>query len=761
MFELTQQSLHQWEALCTQDQPPYCTARCPLHLDGKGLCAAVEKGNFAKGREIVEKYIVLPRVLSAVCEAPCRSQCRRQEAGEALQLQLLEQACMTYGKKKQTGSRMAFLRKKTEKIAVIGAGMAGLCTALELGNRGYQVTLLEKAAQPGGRLLQVAAAQLPVDALEKDLKKLEQLGIQLETNCTVDEPMLQQLLQAYDAVYLSAAVVETLGLSLTIDRATLQTDTEKLFAGNSEPDSVQFITDASDGKKAAISIERYLQNASLTLKREQEGAFTSTLFTRTERFAPLAAIQPLDVHYTEAEAQQEAARCMQCRCTECLDACAFLRHYKRYPRLYAREVFNNSTIVMGIHGANELINSCSLCGQCKIVCPNGFDMGEICRVAREDMVARGKMPPSAHDFALMDMAFSNGEDYFLVRHQPGMTESNYALFPGCQMGASMPELVKQVYQDLTARLDGGVGLLLGCCGAIADWAGEQTQLQEELEKIRAAWRQLGQPKMITLCPSCYTAFQQAGIPAVSIVDILLEIGLPPQTVAQCGVLAVHDSCTTRFDRKLQDGVRQLAQQAGYTIEELPYAREKTHCCGYGGLTSLVNRAVGEETVQQCITQSPSDYLTYCVNCRDQFSRQGKTTRHLLELFYGIQAQPVADISARRIHRQRLKYELRKEIWGEDLQMPEPKIQYSISDAVRQQLNDRMILETDIVQILEHADATKEMIYDKARQVYFSSMRIGNVTFWIVFTKENGVYVIQNAYSHRMSFEECDVDGAVL
>ncbi len=70
MFELTQQSLHQWEALCTQDQPPYCTARCPLHVDGKGICAALEKGNFNKGREILEKYVLLPRVLSAVCEAP-------------------------------------------------------------------------------------------------------------------------------------------------------------------------------------------------------------------------------------------------------------------------------------------------------------------------------------------------------------------------------------------------------------------------------------------------------------------------------------------------------------------------------------------------------------------------------------------------------------------------------------------------------------------------------------------------------------------
>lgn len=761
MFELTQQSLHQWEALCTQDQPPYCTARCPLHLDGKGLCAAVEKGNFTKGREIVEKYIVLPHILSAVCEAPCRSKCRRQEAGEAVQLQLLEQACMAYGKKKQTGSRMAFVRKKAETVAVVGAGMAGLCTALELSVRGYHVTLLEKAAQPGGRLLQVSEQQLAAADLEKDLKKIEQSGITLETGHAVNETGLQELLAQYDAVYVSAAAMEDMALDVAIDRATLQTDMDKLFAGNSEQEGSSFITDASDGKKAAISIDRYLQKASLTLKREQEGAFASNLFTRTEQIAPLAAVQPQAIHYTEVEAQQEAERCIQCRCTECLDGCAFLRQYKRYPKQYAREVFNNSTIVMGIHGANGMINSCSLCGQCKVLCPNGFDMGEICKVARQDMVTRGKMPPSTHDFALMDMAFSNGDDYFLARHQPGTAESRYALFPGCQMGASMPQLVQQVYQDLSQRLDGGVGLILGCCGAIADWAGDQPLLQQELEKIRAAWQQLGEPQMITLCPSCYAAFQQADIPAVHIVTLLSELGLPMQSEQQNGVLAVHDSCTTRFDRSLQDTVRALAQQAGYTIEELPYSREKTHCCGYGGLTSMVNQEVNQATIQQCIGQSESDYLTYCVNCRDQFRSQGKTTRHILELLYGMDDTPVADISMRRMNRQRLKYQIRKEVWGDDVTMAEPKIQYHIADEVRQQLHERMILESDIIQILEHADATKEMIYHKERQLYFSSLRIGNVTFWVEFTIQDGVYEVLHGYSHRMSFEECDVNGAVL
>lgn len=175
-------------------------------------------------------------------------------------------------------------------------------------------------------------------------------------------------------------------------------------------------------------------------------------------------------------------------------------------------------------------------------------------------------------------------------------------------------------------------------------------LQQELEKIRAAWQQLGEPQMITLCPSCYAAFQQADIPAVHIVTLLSELGLPMQSGQQNGVLAVHDSCTTRFDRSLQDTVRALAQQAGYTIEELSYSREKTHCCGYGGLTSMVNQEVNQATIQQCIGQSESDYLTYCVNCRDQFRSQGKTTRHILELLYGMDDTPVADISMRRMNR---------------------------------------------------------------------------------------------------------------
>lgn len=76
---------------------------------------------------------------------------------------------------------------------------------------------------------------------------------------------------------------------------------------------------------------------------------------------------------------------------------------RRYPRVYARQVHNNASIVKGLHTANALINGCALCGQCEELCPENFSMAELCLSAREDMVERGYMPPTAHEFALEDM----------------------------------------------------------------------------------------------------------------------------------------------------------------------------------------------------------------------------------------------------------------------------------------------------------------------------------------------------------------------
>ena len=103
-----------------------------------------------------------------------------------------------------------------------------------------------------------------------------------------------------------------------------------------------------------------------------------------------------DRGYTASEAHAEAGRCLQCECLECVKACEYLQAFGSYPKKYLREIYNNEAIVMGSRLANNLINSCSLCGLCKEVCPNDLDMGAVIKEARERMVSRGKMLSLIH-----------------------------------------------------------------------------------------------------------------------------------------------------------------------------------------------------------------------------------------------------------------------------------------------------------------------------------------------------------------------------
>ena len=179
---------------------------------------------------------------------------------------------------------------------------------------------------------------------------------------------------------------------------------------------------------------------------------------------------------------------------------------------------------MGDHQLNKPMNACSLCGQCTVVCPNGFDMARVCHLARQNMVSTDKMPLAPHEFALLDMLFSNNEA-FLCRPQPGRNQCKYVFFPGCQAAAVAPATVRAAYEDLCSRLDGGVALMLGCCGAICDWAGRYEMYGQTKEFLDQELSKLGDPIVIAGCPSCRKEFcSHEGLQIRGIWEILEEIG---------------------------------------------------------------------------------------------------------------------------------------------------------------------------------------------------------------------------------------------
>jgi NADPH-dependent glutamate synthase beta subunit-like oxidoreductase len=771
---LTQSELHQVEDKCIQECAAECEAACPIHVDVRTVMAEISRGDFCAALKRLKKTLPYPGIIGRICPQPCRAVCKRGEVGDPISIAAIERACADWGDFTETPR---VLRKRGKRVAIVGGGLSGLTAAFDLARKGYGAVIYEAADCLGGRLWNLPEQVLPHNIIHGELAIVAQVGVQVRFNMPLRHDGLAGLRSEFDAVYLAiGASDETFDLALNeqgrvhIDSATFATGQDGIFAGGSLLRSVaewSFIQSVSDGRRAAISIDRYLQKVSLTASRINEGAYITQLYTNTQGVEPLPRVQMASLAdgYSREEASQEAKRCLLCECMECVKVCEYLAHYGRYPKIYAREIFNNLSIVMGARQGNLFTNSCALCSLCGAVCPTGLDMGTVVKDARQTMVKQKRMPPSAHEFALRDMQFSNSDKFTLTRNPPGAARSEYVFFPGCQLAGSSPNYVERVYTDLRDKL-GAVGLMLGCCGAPADWAGRVDLFQSVLANWRSQYDQLGTPRVILACSSCYQVFKTnlPGVDLVSLWELYDTPGWLDTFHAAVGgrpsAVSVHDPCTTRHEGGIQDNVRNILRRMGYQIEELPLSREKTECCSYGGLMWLANRDLAQAVVRRRIAESQADYVTYCAVCRDFFAAHGKRALHLLDLIYGRDLNELAErrnpgYSQRRENRARLKRKLLKDVWGEDMdgQSSYEDIRLIIAADVQERLEQRLILVEDIQKVIEFAERTDSKLLNRTTNRWLTHHKPDNVTYWVEYTQQGDAFIVHNAYSHRMEIVE--------
>lgn len=776
-----QDELRLLEEQCVQECAPACAAACPLHVDVRGVMAAAAQGDMAGALKLLMRTLPFPGIIGRVCERPCEAPCKRGEVGDVVQIRAIERACADLGGRRELPR---VLPKRPKRVAVVGGGLSGLTAAYDLARKGYTVTVHEARAWLGGSLWESPEELLPRAILEEELAIVEALGVKIQVNAPLPPDGLVALRGSVDAVYLATGVPgglhggAALGLAgngggrVAVDPVTFATSLDGVFAGGDMlrgREERSLIRAMSDGRRAAISIDRYLQKVSLAAARSDEGGYESCLYTNTAGIAllPAKAMDAPEAGYSLLEAAAEAGRCIQCECMECVKSCEYLRAYGRYPRKYLREIYNNLSIVKGERKSNQFINSCSLCGLCAEICPEGLGMAPVVKLARETMVAQNRMPPSAHDFALRDMAFSNGDNFALARNRPGMGGSDVVFFPGCQLAGSAPEQIEQVYDYLCEKL-GRVGLVLRCCGAPADWAGRTDLFQAGMAALGAEIARLGATTVVTACSSCFKVFT-ANLPRVTTVslwEIYEQHGLPPEAEARGAarapaVVAVHDPCSTRHEAQMQESARALIRRLGYTIEELPLNRARTECCSYGGVMWLANRPLAEAVVQRRIAESPSDYVTYCSVCRDFFAARGKPSLHLLDMIYApdpsAQAQRASpDFSQRHENRARLKRRLLKQLWGETMDGTQPgyeAIKLVMSDEVRARMERRLILVEDLQRVIEQAERTGRRLRDPGTGHLLAYYKPTAVTYWVEYAPEGEGFAVYNAYSHRMEIAE--------
>ena len=729
---------------CVYEEPPFCNAACPLKLDTRAMLKAAGSGDLKKALQVYEKAAPFPLILSAGCEAPCEAKCRLCEVGDGIDIRNIEKAIARYGQQTRLGT--IFRTKKKKTAAILGSGLFPLFLAGELEKKAYPITVFCEQ-ETLEAFLHSETPFLDTDAFSLELKRLKGKDIQFVFGCTITSSFLEEKRTAFDVLCASDSVF----LQLYPEAAFLP---ELMIC-----EAAQLVTCREEGvmaaafgaKKAALTVDRLAQNLDPRNMRGSEGSCESRLYTDLSEAILLKRIPENGQGYSAEEAVAEAKRCIQCHCEECMKSCAYLRHYKKYPGLLSKEIYNNTQIIMGDHQLNKPMNACSLCGQCTVVCPNGFDMAHVCHIARQNMVSTDKMPLAPHEFALLDLYFSNG-DAFLARPQPGFDTCRYVFFPGCQASAIAPETVKAAYLDLCSRLEGGVALMLGCCGAICDWAGRYEMTGRTEEFIDREMSKLGNPIVIAGCPTCAKELKShEEISVRGIWDVLLELGLPEGGYGLGRPVAVHDSCGARGDAETQKAIRTIAEELGCTVIETPYSGDRSPCCGYGGLTAYANREVAAEMTEQCLKRSEAPYLSYCMACRDRFARQGRESRHILELVYGTDAGSPPDISEKRLNRLTLKNDLLRELWLEEPMEMKLDYQLNYTEEARRLMDERMILTDDVIAVMNFYRETGEAVYDSESGLLIARNRVGNATFWVKFIRESeNSYTVHGAYSHRMN-----------
>ena len=316
---------------------------------------------------------------------------------------------------------------------------------------------------------------------------------------------------------------------------------------------------------------------------------------------------------------------------------------------------------------------------------------------------------------------------------------------------------------LQKNLEGGVGLWLGCCGAPAFWSGRESAFAEKMEEFKERWENWGRPRLIAACSTCYRMFRDhlPEMETVFLWPVMEEAGLPKIAWQPESPLAVHDPCTSRGEDDIQESIRRILSGSGVEVEELKFSREKTECCGFGGLMQSANQEVAKKVVAKRSAESDRDYLAYCAMCRDNLAGVGKRIVHLLDLFFPPDKgdDPAARVrpgwSERQENRARLKQRLLKEIWGEDFGIMEEhkNIKLIIPPAIEQRLDERRILHDDLQKVIHQAEKTGDRFRHPETGVYKACFKPFKATFWVEYTPVGDAFEIHNAYAHRMEIHK--------
>ena len=180
-----------------------CRVACPLHVNAQGYIALISQGRFAEALSLVREKNPFPGICGRICTHPCESQCTREKVDMPLAIMDLKR--FVADQEKELGADLTISPEREERVAVIGAGPAGLMAAYELRRMGYQVTIFEALPFAGGMMrVGIPEYRLPRDILEKEVSLIQKMGVEIRFDTTIGEQItLADLKKEFSAVFIA------------------------------------------------------------------------------------------------------------------------------------------------------------------------------------------------------------------------------------------------------------------------------------------------------------------------------------------------------------------------------------------------------------------------------------------------------------------------------------------------------------------------------------------------------------------------------
>ncbi len=193
-----------------------CQEACPVGTNCRGYLNLAAEGRFEEGYLLSREPNPIAAMCSYVCSAPCERACRRGDIDRPLAIRAMKRFLVEWHAASGIPDIAPEIAPRRERVAVIGAGPAGLSVARELAVKGYQVTVYDNLPYGGGTMLiGVPAFRLPREAIETDVRLIERLGVKFVYNTEVGRDItFEQLQKDHDAIAICAGAMDPVALDV-------------------------------------------------------------------------------------------------------------------------------------------------------------------------------------------------------------------------------------------------------------------------------------------------------------------------------------------------------------------------------------------------------------------------------------------------------------------------------------------------------------------------------------------------------------------